>query len=166
MAENGGVTNFTPTAKTEGTWVIFFLPSFALYFPTRKSTRTPTRDLGFGREVAFCFGSALLGNFAPLGVLFFGFTSCARPKSGPRAGPAPPPPQSRLRARNLAAAWSLLAREVPRPTTASARRSEYDSAAAVVGSDRALALNGEMASSKVKSWVCVTPLCGALQRLY
>ena len=66
MAENGDVTNFTPTAKTEGTWVIFFLPSFVLYFPTRKSTGTPTRDLGFGREVAFCFGSALLGNFAPL----------------------------------------------------------------------------------------------------
>ena len=43
---------------------IFFLPSFVLYFPTRKSTGTPTRDLGFGREVAFCFGSALLGNFA------------------------------------------------------------------------------------------------------
>jgi hypothetical protein len=63
-AENGDVTNFTPTAKIEGTWVIFFLPSFVLYFPTRKSTGTPTRDLGFGREVAFCFGSALLGNFA------------------------------------------------------------------------------------------------------
>ena len=31
-------------------------------------------------------------------------------------------------------------------------RSEYDSAAAVVGSDRALALNVEMASSMVKSW--------------
>ena len=41
----------------------------------------------------------------------------------------------------------LLAREVPRPTAASARRSEYDSAAAVVGSDRALALNVERASS-------------------
>ena len=35
-----------------------------MYFPTRKSTGTPARDLGFGREVAFCFGSALLGNFA------------------------------------------------------------------------------------------------------
>ena len=46
----------------------------------------------------------------------------------------------------------LLAREVPRPTAASARRSEYDSAAAVVGSDRALTLNVEMVSSKVKSW--------------
>ena len=33
--------------------------------------------------------------------------------------------------------WPLLAREVPRPTAASARRSEHDSAAAVVGSDRA-----------------------------
>jgi len=42
----------------------------------------------------------------------------------------------------------LLAREVPRPTAASARRSEYDSAAAVVGSDRALALKVETASSK------------------
>ena len=41
---------------------------------------------------------------------------------------------------------------MPRPTAASARRPEYDSAAAVVGSDRALALNVEMASSKVKSW--------------
>ena len=40
------------------------------------------------------------------------------------------------------------AREVPRPTAASARRSECDSAAAVVGSDRALALNVETASSK------------------
>ena len=33
---------------------------------------------------------------------------------------------------------------------ASKRRSEYDSAAAVVGSDRALALNAEMESWKVK----------------
>jgi len=41
----------------------------------------------------------------------------------------------------------LLAREVPRPTAASARRSEYDSAAAVVGSDRTLALNVEIAGS-------------------
>ena len=41
----------------------------------------------------------------------------------------------------------LLAREVPRPMAASARRSEYDSAAAVVGSDRTLTLNVEMASS-------------------
>ena len=69
IAENYDVTNFTPTAKTEGTRAIFFLPSFVLYFPTRKRTGTPTRDLGFGREVAFCFvGSALLGNFAPKGV--------------------------------------------------------------------------------------------------
>ena len=67
MAENGDVTNFTPTAKTEGTWVIFFLSSLVLYFPTRRSTGTPTRDPGFGREVAFCFGSALLGNFAHSG---------------------------------------------------------------------------------------------------
>ena len=64
MAENSDVTNFTPTAKPEGTWVIFFLPSLVMYFPTRRSTGTPTRDPGFGREVAFCFGSALLGNFA------------------------------------------------------------------------------------------------------
>ena len=70
MAENGDVTNFTPTAKIEGTWVIFFLPSFVLYFPTRKSTGTPTRDLGFGREIAFGFGSALLGNFALQGTAF------------------------------------------------------------------------------------------------
>ena len=77
-----------------------------------------------------------------------------------------PPPQSRLRARNLAAAWSFLAREVPRPTAASARRSEYNSAAAVVGSDRALSLNAEMASSKVEPWMCVKPLCGALKLLY
>ena len=41
----------------------------------------------------------------------------------------------------------LLAREVPRPTAASARRSEYDSAAAVVGSDRTLTLNVEIAGS-------------------
>ena len=63
---------------------------------------------------------------------------------------------------NLAAARSLLAaREVPRPTAASARRSEYDSAAAVVGSDRTLALNVEMASAKVKViWVCVAH-CGS-----
>ena len=46
------------------------------------------------------------------------------------------------------------------------RRSEYDSAAAVVGSDRALALNVEMESPKAKPWVCVLPLCGALQLLY
>ena len=64
MSENGAVINFTPTAKTEGTGVVLFLCSFVLYFPTRKSTGTPTRYLGFGREVAFCFGSALLGNFA------------------------------------------------------------------------------------------------------
>ena len=64
MVENGDVTNFTPAAKPEGTWAIFFLPSFVLYFLTRKSTGVPTRDLGFGREVAFCFGSALLGNSA------------------------------------------------------------------------------------------------------
>ena len=62
------------------------------------------------------------------------FTWCARPKLGLR-GTRNPPPQSRLRARNLAAAWLLLAREVPRSTAASARRSECDSAAAVVGSD-------------------------------
>ena len=41
---------------------------------------------------------------------------------------------------------------MPRPTAASARRSEYDSAAAVAGSDRTLTLNVEMASSKVQSW--------------
>ena len=50
--------------RDEGTWVIFFLPSYVMYFLTRKSTGTPTRDLGFGREIAFGFGSALLGNFA------------------------------------------------------------------------------------------------------
>ena len=32
---------------------------------TRKSAGTPTRDLEFGREVAFPFVSSLLGNFAP-----------------------------------------------------------------------------------------------------
>ena len=37
MPDNGDVTNFTPTAKTEGTWVICFLPSLVLYFPTRNS---------------------------------------------------------------------------------------------------------------------------------
>ena len=66
--------------------------------------------------------------------------------------------------RSLAAARSLLAREVPRPTAASARRSEHDSAAAVVGSDGALALNVETASWKVKVmcvraaalWRCIT----------
>ena len=42
----------------------FLLPFFVLYFPTRKSTGTPTRDLEFGREVAFPFVSSLLGNFA------------------------------------------------------------------------------------------------------
>ena len=77
------------------------------------------------------------------------FASCARPILGLRAprGTRNPPPQSRLQTRNLAAALSLLAREVPRPTAASARRSEYDSAAAVVGSDRTLALNVERAGS-------------------
>ena len=45
MAENGDVTNFTPTAKTEGTWVILFLSSLVLYFPTRRSTgNTKTPD--------------------------------------------------------------------------------------------------------------------------
>ena len=42
----------------------------------------------------------------------FCFASCARPNNqGLRAGPAPSPPQSRLWARNLAAAWSFVARE-------------------------------------------------------
>ena len=45
-------------------------------------------------------------------------------------------------------------------------RSEDDRAAAVVGSDRALALNVEMASWKVKSCVRVHQLCGAWQRIY
>ena len=58
-----------------------------------------------------------------------------------------PPTAIAPRARNLAAAWLLLAREVPRPMAASARRSEYDSAAAVVGSDRTLTLNVEIAGS-------------------
>ena len=48
-------------------------------------------------------------------------------------------PRARARNPGLAAAWSFVAREVPpRPTAASARRSEDDSAAAVVGSDRIL----------------------------
>ena len=67
MAENGGVANFTPTAKPKGTWAIF-LSSFVIYFLTRKSAGTPTRDLEFGREVAFPFVSSLLGNFAPAGL--------------------------------------------------------------------------------------------------
>ena len=49
---------------------------------------------------------------------------------------------------------------MPRPTAASARRSEYDSAAAVVGSDRTLALNGEMASWKVKAPASFSGGCG------
>jgi len=65
MAENGDVTNFTPTAKIEGTWVIFFLPSFVLYFPTRKRTGTPTRDLGFGREVIFLLRQCATWEFRP-----------------------------------------------------------------------------------------------------
>ena len=79
------------------------------------------------------------------------FACCARPKLGLRAGPATPhrnrayghetSPQrgccSPVRCLDL--------------TAASARRSEYDSAAAVVGSNRTLTLNVEMASSMVKS---------------
>ena len=54
-----------PTAATRGRRRrSLCLPSFVLYFPTRKSTGTPTRDLGFGRELAFCVGSALLASFA------------------------------------------------------------------------------------------------------
>ena len=50
---------------------------------------------------------------------------------------------------HFAAAWSLLARKVPRPTAAtSTRRSEDDSAAAVVGWDGALTLNVETASTR------------------
>ena len=66
MAENGDVTNhqFHTNGQNRGNVGYFFLPSFVLYFSTRKSTPTPTRDLGLGREVSFCFGSALLGNFA------------------------------------------------------------------------------------------------------
>jgi len=41
-----------------------FLSSFVMYFLTGKSVGTPTRDLEFGREVAFPFVSSLLGNFA------------------------------------------------------------------------------------------------------
>ena len=57
-------------------------------------------------------------------------------------------PRARARNPGLAAAWSFVAREVPRPTAASARRSEYDSAAAVVGSDRTLTLTVEIAGSR------------------
>ena len=64
---------------------------------------------------------------------------------------------SRRRAASLSPVFCR-AREVPRPTVASARRSEYDSAAAVVGSGWMLTLNGEMVGSSA--------LCGALQRLY
>ena len=35
-----------------------------MHFLTRKSAATLTRDLEFGREVAFPFVSSLLGNFA------------------------------------------------------------------------------------------------------
>ena len=45
---------------------MIFLSSFVLYFPTRKSTGTPTGDLEIGREVAFPFVKSLLGNFAVL----------------------------------------------------------------------------------------------------
>ena len=74
LTENGDDTDFTPTAKTEGTWVIFFLPSVILHFPTRNSTGTPTRDLGFGREASrFSFRQFATWEFRPkcppLGVL-------------------------------------------------------------------------------------------------
>ena len=73
----------------------------------------------------------------------FCVTSCARTKLGLHPGPATP---HRNRAYGhetspLAAAWSFVARGVPRSTAASARRSEDDSAIAVVGSDRMLTLN-------------------------
>ena len=72
-----------------------------------------------------------------------------------------------LRARNLAATWSLVARELPRSTAASARRSDPDNAATVVRSDRALALNLEMARSwKVKPCVRMHQVGGAWQRIY
>ena len=45
-----------------------FLSSFVMYFLTRKSAGTPTRDLEFGREVGFPFVSSLLGNFARGGL--------------------------------------------------------------------------------------------------
>ena len=82
----------------------------------------------------------------------FCFTWCARPNRGLRAGPAPPHRNRAYGHETSPQRGRLLAREVPRPTAASARRSEDDSAAAVVGSDRTLTLNVEMASSKVKSW--------------
>ena len=49
---------------------------------------------------------------------------------------------------------------------ANAKRSEHDSAATVVGSDRTLALNLEMESWKVKSCVRVHQVGGAWQRIY
>ena len=75
------------------------------------------------------------------------FTWCARPKLGLRAGPATP---HRNRAyghetspqRGCCSPVRCLG-----PMAASARRSEYDSAAAVVGSDRTLTLNVEIAGS-------------------
>ena len=89
MTENGDVADFKPTAKLanprpEGTRMIFVLSSsFVLHFPTRNSTGTPTRDLEFGREVAFCFGSALLGNFARAVLLLVGYIAPHEPP-GPR----------------------------------------------------------------------------------
>ena len=74
MAENGDVTNFTrsltrnksPTAKTEGTWVIFSLSSLVLYFQLEgaQEHQPGTPDSAGKSLFAVCFGSALLGNFA------------------------------------------------------------------------------------------------------
>ena len=54
--------------QTQGNMGDFFLSSFVVYFLIKKSAETPTRDLEFGREVAFPFVSSLLGNFAPAGL--------------------------------------------------------------------------------------------------
>ena len=96
----------------------------------------------------------------------FCFASCARPNRGLRAGPATPH-------RNRAYGHEISPQRGRRsPVRCLGRRPQAQgapntsvtthSAAAVVGSDRTLALNIEMASSKVKSWGCVQPLCGAL----
>ena len=92
-----------------------------------------------------------------------------RPTRAP-IGTRNPPPRARPRARNLAASWSFVAREVPRPTAASARRSDADSAAMVVGSDCTFTLELRLASlQNFLVWsngLCVGSSGGAWQRIY
>ena len=66
MSETGDVINFTPTAKPrEHGLLSFFLPLFCISQLERAREHQPGTSDSAGKSLfAFCFGSALLGNFA------------------------------------------------------------------------------------------------------